>query len=102
LVADGTVDIAGSLSVTLGDATLSAAGTIADSQIEGAASITLEAATLIATGTVDIAGLLSATLADAALAAAGTFAGAYDEAWLGSRDVAAWQGARPVDIWEGS
>jgi hypothetical protein len=61
--------INGTLSVTLDDATLSAAGSVA---IAGALSATLDDATLAATGALGINGALSVTLDDATMVATGT------------------------------
>lgn len=67
----------GSLSATLDDATLSAAGDVAD---RGTLDVTLGDATLSGAGSVSIGGALSTTLADATLSAAATVAdrGALD------------------------
>lgn len=59
----------GTLSVTLGDATLASTGTVATS---GVLSKTLDAVTSTATGAVDVAGASSVTLAGITLSGAGT------------------------------
>lgn len=71
LSAAGAVALKAALSKTLDDAALSATGVIA---LKGAAAITLADATLAATGAVAIKGTLSATLADATLSSSGAIA----------------------------
>lgn len=66
----------GSLVVTLDDATVSAAGTVATT---GALAQTLDSATLAATGTAAVTGSLAAILDDSTLEAAGTVADALPE-----------------------
>ena len=59
----------GSLTATLGAATLSATGAL---QIAGSATVTLDAATVSATGSLPIIGALTSTLAAATVAGAGS------------------------------
>ncbi len=62
-------EIVGTLSVTLGNATLSSTGVV---DVNGTLSKTLDAAALSSTGVVDVNGTLSKTLDDATLVATGT------------------------------
>ena len=71
LSAAGTVDIAATLAKTLASATLASAATL---DVTGALSKTLASATLSAAGTVSLSATLSSTLASATLVSVGTVA----------------------------
>lgn len=77
LAATGELAIDGTISATLGTATLSSAGTIG---LSASLDATLEDASLSATGTVAISGVVDTTLGDATLSSAGAVAitGAVD------------------------
>lgn len=72
VTAAGSVGVNGALSKTLGAATLSASGSVGTATINGSANITLGAATLSAAGSVSVNGALSKTLGAATVSAAGS------------------------------
>ena len=68
---EGSGGVTGTLSVTLGGATLVGTGTVTEGGVTGTLAVTLGGATLAGTGAVPVSGALAVTLDGAALAATG-------------------------------